>query len=173
VDGNWGVKQSPADPDWDNISVYQTSTNGVGNFTRLMWNAYRKNYGCMYKALDTQTHQRIYENCPAPVTTVRHSVPLAKAAVTVTPNPMRHLVRFDVQDRVPGKMTVKVYDHAGNMVHHFIGANGPFDYAQGRRSPLQWCGTDIAGQPVKPGIYFYQVRMADGSVFTGRIIKVE
>ena len=84
--------------------------------------------------------------------------------MTVRPNPMQGSVRFDIQDRVPGKIAVSIYDHTGNVIHTVGDAD---------LRPLQWCGTDMVGNQVKPGVYFYQVQMADGSVFNGRIMKVE
>jgi len=38
--------------------------------------------------------------------------------------------------------------------------------------PLRWAGNDIAGNPVKPGIYFYKV-VVGGREYTGQVLKIK
>jgi hypothetical protein len=85
-----------------------------------------------------------------------------QSSIQVNPNPMTDKIQFIVKTGLRPVSTIMVYDNAGNAVHHTVGANGG--------SPLQWLGTDITGQPVKPGVYFYRINNGPDT-YTGRIIK--
>lgn len=45
IDGIWGIKNDPAEPDWQNIGLWQGGTYGVGTFIRDLWITYRADYG--------------------------------------------------------------------------------------------------------------------------------
>ena len=91
--------------------------------------------------------------------------PINMNRVMVYPNPMQDITNFRVYDNETGLRPVfTILDQTGNTVHHTVGANG--------RSPLQWYGTDIAGHPVKPGVYYYTIKTGSGQV-TGALIKTE
>jgi hypothetical protein len=94
--------------------------------------------------------------------------------ITVEPNPMTEKINISFDKNIVGAihklpLRICIFDNAGNVVYHQVGA--PFDYAQDN-TLLQWCGTDIAGNPVNPGIYFYSI-IVDRTEYSGRIIKVK
>ena len=117
-----------------------------GEFIRVMWDTYRENLPTDLK----DNWQEAIDSWPPHPT------------LTVQPNPMAGQVLFVLNDGVDPITTIRIFDNAGNVIIFHIGANG--------RSPFRWDGTDIAGKPVKPGIYFYHAS-AGGMTYTGHIVK--
>jgi hypothetical protein len=117
-----------------------------GEFIRVMWDTYRNNLpvrigGSWQKAVGSWQ--------PSPT-------------LTVQPNPMTNYISFIWNDGVNKISKIRIFDNAGNLVGQYVGAY--------RNTPLQWYGNDIAGNPVKPGVYFYQITTGQDT-FTGRIVK--
>jgi hypothetical protein len=83
------------------------------------------------------------------------------------PNPMRDVIYFQFPNNSVGAihelpLHVWVYNNTGIAVYHTVG--------DADLRPLQWCGTDIVGRPVKPGIYYYHINTGNRN-YSGRIVK--
>jgi hypothetical protein len=83
--------------------------------------------------------------------------------VIAFPNPMQNKVVFCLSPGMIG--TVRIYDQAGNMIF-----NNNVETIHELSLQIIWDGTDIAGRPVKPGIYLYRV-FINGEIYSGKIIK--
>jgi hypothetical protein len=138
-------------------------------FVVYTWNTYRKQYGGVWKRSDPNdlysTGTRDYSSCVYNCTRVEdRMITMAgrsePSAVSVSPNPMQDQAIFSIPFNNIKQVTI--FDQAGNTVYQTVGA-----YCN---TPLQWHGMDIAGQPVKPGVYFYSVT-SDGQTWSGRIVK--
>jgi hypothetical protein len=82
--------------------------------------------------------------------------------ITLCPNPMRDQVVFGTHGKNIDWITI--YNNNGKVVWKIRGARQP--------EPLQWGGTDMAGNTVEPGVYFYSIK-TNGMETAGRIIKTE
>jgi hypothetical protein len=85
----------------------------------------------------------------------------APAACRVSPNPFRGTTRLVLGTGFAGKVDVRVYDAAGNLVKTLW---------QGQRAPtaVNWDGSDALGRPVQNGVYLLQVK-ADNRSHTAKV----
>ncbi len=85
----------------------------------------------------------------------------------VTPNPFRSnaVITVGMEHRAED-MELKIYDITGRLVNSYR----PTSYAL--RTTLQWDGTDNTGSPLRPGVYFVQLKSEDVCI-TGKICKID
>jgi hypothetical protein len=77
---------------------------------------------------------------------------------------MRDVVGFKIHRQgAKTQREIIIYDNTGNII--WTAGNTDLRF-------IQWCGTDIAGNMVKPGVYFYSIKY-NGVLHSGRIIKTE
>jgi PKD repeat protein len=81
--------------------------------------------------------------------------------IRLMPNPMRDVIWFNTITKRIDQLTI--YDNTGNTIYNDVGAIHGL--------PLRWCGTDNGGHMVKPGVYYYELRI-NGYIYSGRIIKL-
>jgi hypothetical protein len=126
---------------------WRSGTNSPGSFVVDMWETYRVDYGCIYTGLNTQTHQRQYENCSLGIPTVPGHLGQKNTNNdwAVYPNPMRDHLFIPVETGPGMSLPIAIFDPAGNLI-----AEIQVDH----RSPVTWDATDHSGRPVEPGVYY-------------------
>jgi hypothetical protein len=83
------------------------------------------------------------------------------------PNPFNQMTTIKYQLTKPGKVSIKVYNAAGQLVRILVDE----PQAAGRHSS-QWNGRDEQGMEVSSGIYLYRLE-AGGEAATGRMAIVK
>jgi hypothetical protein len=80
-------------------------------------------------------------------------------------NPVVSGVVFDLDGiGFNGPFSIWIHDNTGNVIYHQVRAY--------RNTPLRWNGTTIAGIPVRPGVYYYNINGGVRS-YNGRIVKIK
>jgi hypothetical protein len=121
-------------------------------FTAFMWRFYR-------------------DNLPGPAQGIERSKPQMienQGQIKLNPNPMTDRVQFIFNQVSSLWSGITIYNSQGILVKDIRPARGQQVNPRGAR----WDGTDIASNPVKPGVYFYRVDTGQGSS-SGRIVVVE
>jgi len=75
-------------------------------------------------------------------------------------NPARGVVQFNLPSLSAG---LTIYDGAGNVVHSVWTGRGP---------SIRWNGTDLSGNLVTPGLYFYQIKTKN-EIINGKFTKIK
>jgi hypothetical protein len=101
---------------------------------------------------------------PAAVNEPGVEMVMDRGDITVTPNPMRDVVEFKIHRKDAKTPRIIIYNNTGIMVNNYVGT--------GRDRSLRWGGTNMAGNMVQPGVYFYSIEY-NGILHSGRLIKAE
>ncbi len=121
---------------------------------------------------NVETGQRITitENASTGAESARAAQEAGAAALRLhpnVPNPFRAATTIEFELPAAGRAELRVYDVAGRMVRTL-----DREAASAGTHRADWDGRDEAGQPVAPGIYFYELRAA-GESATRKMVRVE
>ena len=91
----------------------------------------------------------------------------SKSGLQIKPNPVRSAGQISFVLSRDSDTNLRIYDVAGRLMRDFgkkrgsIGVNG-----------VQWDGTDAFGKPVKSGIYFLRLTIAEGEQLAAKALVV-
>jgi hypothetical protein len=83
------------------------------------------------------------------------------------PNPFNPATTISFELREAAEIMLAVYDPSGHLVR--VLESGSFE---AQRYDVEWDGTDVSGQPVASGVYFYRLR-AGSEVLTRKAVLLK
>lgn len=98
-----------------------------------------------------------------PVTTLKENIS-EMVSGTSYPNPFRHETNIAYTVKEPGKVSIDVYNHQGQLIKQFVEKE-----LQSGEYIVTWDATNNSGIKVKDGVYYYRI-VTPGQTFSGRMI---
>ena len=81
--------------------------------------------------------------------------------VTVYPNPFSDVINFEIKSKYGDQLTIEIFDRSGKIV-----------YVQSMDSNSNKTEFSWSDEKLRPGLYFYKVRIGNSGIVTGKILKL-
>jgi len=90
----------------------------------------------------------------------------ARLALAVSPNPMSLTSNVKFALPASGKASIRVYNIQGQMVETLVDGN-----VDAGEHNIHWDGTNLSGNKVTSGIYFFKLETGKGSVISKVVVS--
>ncbi len=154
------------DPEWLTLSKTEGSlTGGQSDNIELVFNSAGLDTGYYYSTLYIEQEDGAVNAVPVQMH-VYSDVGIddnfqRNADVTVYPNPFSDVVKFEINSKYGDQLTIEIFDRSGKIVfEQSLNSNA-------KKTEFSW-----SDQQLRPGLYFYKVRIGNSGIATGKILKL-
>ena len=154
------------DPDWLTLSKTEGSLpGGQSDNIELVFNSSGLDTGYYYSMLYIEQEDGGVNTVPVQMhvyTDVGIDDYFKQVAdVTVYPNPFSDVVKFEVNSKYGDEIVIEIFDRSSKIVfEQSMNSNS-------NKTEFSW-----SDQQLKPGLYFYKIRIGKSGIVTGKILKL-